>query len=83
MIIEMFNFWYFFWLILAAGSIVGLYFLLRNRSEKTQKIVLFAFLAFGFVLHFLKMYIPPYSVDQARWYRDSWFSNICAANIAL
>lgn len=83
MIIEMFNFWYFFWLILAAGTIVGLYFLLKNRSEKTQKAVLFAFLAFGFVLHFLKVYIPPYSVDEARMLRDSWFVNICAANIAL
>ena len=83
MIIEMFNFWYFFWLILAAGTIVGLYFLLKNRSKKTQKIVLFSFLAFGFVLHFLKVYIPPYSVDEARMLRDSWFVNICAANIAL
>ena len=83
MFIAMFNFWYFFWLILAAGAVVGLYFLLRNRSEKTQKAVLFAFLAFGFVLHFLKVYIPPYSTDEARMLRDSWFVNICAANIAL
>ncbi|MBO5891680.1 MAG: YwaF family protein [Oscillospiraceae bacterium] len=83
MVIAMFNFWYFFWLILGTGAILGLYFLLRKRSLKTQKIVLFSLLAFGFVLHFLKIYIPPYSVDQARMFRDSWFSNICAANIAL
>ena len=83
MVISMFNVWYFFWLILGVGCIAGLYYLLRNASPKTQKAVLFSLLAFGFVLHFLKMYIPPYSVDQARWYRDSWFSNICAANIAL
>ena len=66
MIIAMFNFWYFFWLILAAGGIVGLYYLLRNRSVTTQKAVLFSFLALGFLLHFLKVYIPPYSVDEAR-----------------
>lgn len=83
MIIGMFNFWYFFWLILAAGAIAGLYFLLRNRSQHTQKLVLFSFLAFGLLLHFLKAYIPPYSVDEARMLRDSWFVNICAANIAL
>ncbi len=83
MIIEMFNGWYFFWLALAAGAIVGLYFLLRNRSVTTQKIVLFSLLAFGLVLHFLKVYIPPYSVDEARMLRDSWFVNICGANIAL
>ena len=83
MFIKMFNGWYFFWLILAAGTLVGLYYLLRNRSEKTQKWVLFGLLAFGLLLHFLKVYIPPYSVDEARMLRDSWFVNICGANIAL
>ena len=83
MYISMFNFWYFFWLILAAGATAGLYFLLRNRSVKLQKTVLFALLVIGFLLHFLKVYIPPYSIDEARMLRDSWFVNICAANIAL
>ena len=83
MIISMFNFWYFFWIILGVGLTTGLYFLLRNRSEATQKVVLFAILAVGLALHFLKIYIPPYSVDEARMLRDSWFVNICAANIAL
>ena len=83
MFIAMFNFWYFFWLILAAGSIVGLYFWLRKCSVFTQKAVLFSLLAFGLLLHFLKVYIPPYSVDEARMLRDSWFVNICGANIAL
>lgn len=83
MYIEMFNAWYFFWLAIGVGVTVGLYFLLRKKSQKCQKTVLFLFLAVGFLLHFLKAYIPPYSVDEARWFRDSWFSNICAANIAL
>ena len=83
MVIKMGNFWYFFWLILSAGAIVGLYYGLRNKKEKTQKIVLFSFLAFGLLLHFLKVFIPPYSTDEARMLRDSWFVNICGANIAL
>jgi len=83
MVIEMFNGWYFFWLLLSAGAIVGLYFLLRGRKPFTQKAVLFGLLALGFVMHFLKVYIPPYSVDEARMLRDSWFVNICGANIAL
>ena len=83
MYIEMLNFWYFFWLILSAGAIVGLYFLLRNKSAFTQKAVLLGLLAVGLLLHFLKVYIPPYSVDEARMLRDSWFVNICGANIAL
>ncbi len=81
--IQMFNFWYFFWLILSVGSTVGLYFLLKNRTQKTQRLVLFSLLLFALVLHFLKALIPPYSTDPNRWYRDSWFINICAANIAL
>lgn len=83
MIIGMFNGWYFFWVLLLSGLTVGLYFLLRNRDRRTQRIVLFSLLALGFILHFLKVYIPPYSVDEARMLRDSWFVNICAANIAL
>ena len=83
MFIAMFNGWYFFWLAVCSGLTAGLYFLLRNRTERTQKIVLFSLLAVGFLLHFLKAYIPPYSVDEGRLLRDSWFINICAANIAL
>lgn len=81
--IAMFNGWYFFWLFLWGGITVGLYFLLRRRSVFTQKAVLFSLLALGLLLHFLKVYIPPYSVDEARMLRDSWFVNICGANIAL
>ena len=77
----MFNFWYFFWIITAIEMIVLLYFGLKKASPKVQKWVLFGFLAFGLLLHFLKVFIPPYSVDEARMLRDSWFVNICAANI--
>ena len=83
MFIAMFNGWYFFWLLISAGLVVGLYFALRHKSLKCQKTVLFGLLVFGLLLHFLKVYIPPYSVDEARMLRDSWFVNICGANIAL
>ena len=83
MFIAMFNGWYFFWLLLAAGVTVGLYFALRHAKPMTQKLVLFSFLVIGLALHFLKVYIPPYSVDEARMLRDSWLVNICAANIGL
>lgn len=81
MIIQMFNFWYFFWLLLMAGAFIGLYFLLRNKSERTKNIVLFSILAFALLLHFLKAFFPPYSTDEARFFRDIWFINICAVNI--
>lgn len=83
MIIKMFNIWYFLWIFLAAGGVLLLYFGLRNASERKQNVVLYSFLVLGFLFHFLKVYIPPYSVDEARMLRDAWFVNICGANIAL
>lgn len=76
-------FWYILSLILCAGIVVGLYFLLRNKSQKTQKIVLFSILVFSVIMHFTKVFYPPYSTDMSRMLRDSWFINICGANIAL
>ena len=83
MIIAMFNGWYFFWLLLSVGATVGLYFALRRVDGKVQRGVLLGLLVLGLLLHFLKVYIPPYSVDEARMLRDAWFVNICGANIAL
>ena len=79
----MFNGWYFFWIFLQIGATVGLYFALRKANSKVQHGVLFGLLVLGLVCHFLKVFIPPYSTDEARMLRDSWFVNICGANIAL
>lgn len=81
--IKMFNGWYFLMLIVCIGAVVGLYFTLKNRTAKTQKIVLFSILLFGLILHFLKCFIPPYSTDNERLLRDIFFINICGANIFL
>ena len=83
MVVKMFNFWYFFFLLVSVGACVGLFFLLRNKSQKTKKIVLFSLLALGLLLHFLKAFIPPYSTNQNILWRDIWFINICGANIFL
>lgn len=81
--VQMFNIWYWFWLFLSFGFTIGLYFILRKRSQKTIKIVLFSILILGLVAHFTKFLYPPYSTDNSKWLRDSWFINICAGNIAL
>lgn len=82
-IIKMFNGWYFFWIFISIAIYIGLYFLLRNKKLKTQKITLFSLLVFALALHFLKCLFPPYSTDISRLYRDIWFVNICGANIFL
>ena len=81
--IQMFNGWYFLFLGLSIGIFVGLYFLLKNKSQKTIKIVLFSILIFAIVLHFMKVLFPPYSTNSEMNLRDSWFINICGANIGL
>jgi hypothetical protein len=83
MVIQMFNGWYFFWFFLQIFATIGLYFALRKANTKVQHVVLYGLLVLGLLFHFLKAYIPPYSVDEARMLRDSWFVNICGANIAL
>ena len=37
MVVEMFNLWYIFWVLLAAGATVGLYFLLKKRSKAAEE----------------------------------------------
>ena len=81
--VQLFNGWYFLFLFVSVGIFLGLYFILRHRTQKTIKIVLFSILAFALVLHFLKAFIPPYSTNKQIWYANSWFVNICGANIAL
>lgn len=90
MAIEMFNFWYFFWMFLQIGATAGLFFAFRKSRPFTQNVVLFSLLLLGVAFHFLKMYIPPYGeLINGQWeitnrgWRDSWFVNICGANIIL
>ena len=79
--VQLFNFWYFFFIIIGILAIVGLYLLLKNKSQKIQKIVLFSFLFFNLALHFLKLTFPPYSTNPDKAMRDVWFINVCATSV--
>ena len=52
--IQMFNGWYFFWVLLLTFITVDLYLLFKNKSKKAQDILLFSLLAVGLILHFTK-----------------------------
>ena len=81
--IQLFNFWYFLFIFLSVGGFIGLYFLLKNKSQLIIKLVLISLMVFALVLHFMKGLFPPYSLNYEIHLRDSWFINICGANIAL
>ena len=79
--VKLFNFWYIFFILLFSGAIVGLYFLLRNKTDKTKKIVLGSLLFFNLALHFLKLTFPPYSTNAELAMSEVWFVNVCATSV--
>ena len=81
--IQFFNLWYFLFLFLSIGGFFLLYFLLKKKSSIVIKIVLISLMISALILHFLKGLFPPYSLNYEIHLRDSWFINICGANIAL
>ena len=79
--VKLFNFWYLFFIVLFAGAIVGLYFVLRKRSDRTKKLVLGSILFFNLALHFLKLTFPPYSTNPELAMSEVWFVNVCATSV--
>ncbi len=81
MVVEFGNFYYFLYIFLAIAFIACLYFWLRNKSEKTQRWVLFGILAFNFILHFAKQAFPGYELPGS--FHKSTLENICAVSTVL
>lgn len=79
--IKLGNFWYLFFIFIAGGLTVGLYFLFKNKSMKTKKILIASLLIFNLALHFLKLLFPPYVGNSARIAESAWFINICAVSV--
>ena len=68
-------------ILLAIGAYIGLYFLLRKKSEKVKSLVIGGLLVFNLVLHFLKLTFPPYSTDPSIAMSQIWFINICGVSV--
>ena len=78
-----FNSFYFLYIALALVLLVGLYFLLRNKSKKVSFIVLFSLLLSGFVLHFLKLYADFYQAWFPISIRTLTPEAICTVSIII
>lgn len=76
------NFWYLFFILFTIGSILGLYFLFRNKSLKAKKLLIAGLVLFNLALHFLKLLFPPYSTNPEFALENVWFINICAVSVA-
>ena len=83
MIVKLGNICYFFFIVFAIGLTIGLYFLLRNKSLKTKKILIGGLLIFNLFLHFIKVLFPPYSLDSSFAMENLWFINICAVSVLV
>lgn len=82
-VVEIGNFYYFFYLCLFIVLSVGLSLILPNASPKTQRIVIASILGVNFALHFLKLLFPPYSEYFPISIKESSFQNICAVNTII
>jgi len=81
--VQHFNFYYFLYLALAVGLLIGLYLLLRNKSERTIFFVLFILLVANFALHFLKLFADFYQERMPWSIRTITPENICAVSVLL
>lgn len=75
---------FYIYILLCIGLFLGLFFGLRKKSQRVQYGVLFGFLAFNFVLHFLKLALPYYYTKGfPAIIRKSTFENICAVSTMI
>ena len=81
MTIALGNFGYIFFIVLAIGLVVGLYFLFRNKSLKSKKILIASLLIFNLLLHWLRLLFPPYAGNPSMILENAWFINICAVSV--
>lgn len=82
--LEMFNLHYFAHIFICIAIVVFVYLLLKNKSEKFQKNFLFGILLSAFIIHFLKLFIWPYTtVPFPDRIRKVSFENISATHTML
>jgi len=68
--------------VLVFGLLAGLYFLFKNRSEKTQRILIFSLMVVNLLQHLLKIYVYPQYHGQS-FGAISTAYNMCALLIII
>ena len=81
--VQLFNFYYFLYVIFAFGLLFGLYFFLRNKNKKTSSLVLFSILFSAFVMHFLRLTFDSYQQWMPYAIRMVTPENICAVSVLV
>ena len=59
-------------MVVPPGILVGLWFLLRNKSRNVQKIVIFSLTILNLLQHLLKIYIYPQYWGEPFGARSTW-----------
>jgi len=81
--VKYFNFYYFLYIAIALGLLIGLYFILRKKDRKTSFITLFCILLFSFIMHFLKLGFGYYKEWMPYSIRTITPENICAVSVLV
>lgn len=81
-VIELFNFYYFLYIFIAILITVLAVKFLKNKSQKFIHYFIFALIMLNFSIHFLKIFIYPYTLVDHIWTKVS-FENICAVSVLL
>lgn len=82
--LKMFDLNYFIYLLASLVVTVAVYFILKNKSNNTKKWTLFAISLSGFIIHFLKIFIYPYTtIEGISLIRKVSFENISATHTML
>ncbi|MFA5560685.1 MAG: hypothetical protein WC964_02805 [Acholeplasmataceae bacterium] len=78
--VEYFNVLYFLFIFLGIASIILTIWFLNKKSEKFRYWFLFGLLLSAFIIHFLKIFIFPYTLIDSGILRKVSFENVCAVS---
>ena len=81
--VKLFNGYYFLFIAIAIVYGVVLYFCLKNKSEKVQRLVLLIICFANLLLHFVKIFFPPYINSLPGSLTRTTFANICAGTTLM